>query len=218
MSLGTKILLSLLLLAVGAYAGFSAYRIWEKAQTSEYDPKRSLNYQPRSLGEYEFTERSGKKVRLTDLSGKVVVVNFFFATCPFSCRNFSATVAKLSKDFAADDVQFVSITVDPIKDTPERLQEYANQFEADAERWWFLNAPLRDTQELGRALKVTVLGADHTDELIVIDRNGVVRGAYDHKVPKKLEQFSTDLQTVLDEPPLPKATATPTATATPMAK
>jgi protein SCO1/2/putative membrane protein len=198
MSLATKLLLSALLMAVGVYAGFSGYRIL--SQMREHDPKTSLSLKPaRPLSEYEFTERSGKHVRLTDLKGHIMVVNFFFANCPGSCRQFTSTIAGLQEEFKNDDVRFVSVTVDPSTDTPERLTTYANQFGADPNRWWFVTAPLGETQELGRALHVTVVGTTHTDEMILLDRDGTIRGAYDHKDPQKLAKFKKDLKALLEE-------------------
>lgn len=198
MSLGTRLLLSSLLLATAGYTAFVGYRMWERSQETDY--KRNLNLKPeRPLADFEFTERDGSRVRLTDLAGKIVVVNFFFANCPGSCRQFSSTVSGLQTEFQDDDVRFVSVTVDPTTDTPERLTKYAEQFGADPKRWWFLNAPLAETQELGRSLHVTVVGTSHTDELILLDRKQIIRGTYDHKDPQKLTRFKTDLQKVIDE-------------------
>lgn len=199
MSLGTKLFLSALLLLSAGYTAFVGYRMWERSQETDY--KRNLNLKPeRPLADFEFTERDGSRKRLTDLAGKIVVVNFFFANCPGSCRQFSSTVAGLQTEFQNNDVRFVSVTVDPTTDTPERLKTYADQFGADPKRWWFLNAPLAETQELGRSLHVTVVGTSHTDELILLDRAGVIRGTYDHKDQQKLGRFKTDLQKLIDEP------------------
>jgi protein SCO1/2 len=198
MSLGTKLFLSLLLLAAGGYTAFIGYRMWDRGQ--EYDPKRTLNLQPtRPLADFEFTERDGRRVKLTDLAGDIVVVNFFFANCPGSCRQFTSTISGLQTEFKNDDVRFVSVTVDPSTDTPDRLTTYANQFGADPKRWWFVNAPLSETQELGRSLHVTVVGTTHTDELILIDRDGTIRGTYDHKDPQKLTRFKNDLKALIAE-------------------
>lgn len=200
MSLATKLFLSALLLASGAYTGYVGYRMLERHE--EYDPKRSLDLKPaRPLADFEFTERNGKRVRLSDLAGNVVVVNFFFANCPGSCRQFTSTVAGLQAEFKEPDVRFVSVTVDPSTDTPDRLQSYANQFGAEPDRWWFLNAPLGETQELGRSLHVTVVGTTHTDEMILIDREGIIRGTYDHKDQQKLARFKKDLKELLNEQP-----------------
>jgi len=198
MNMGTRIFLSALILALGTYGGYSAYRIWDRSRDD--DVKRTLNLKPaRNLDEFTFTERSGKPVRLADLKGEIYVVNFFFANCPGSCRQFTSTIAGMQTEFADEDVKFLSITVDPTTDTPERLTKYADEFGADAERWLFLNAPLAETQDLGRSLHVTVLGTAHTDEMIIVDRQGIIRGTYDHKDPAKLAKFKTDLKALLRE-------------------
>jgi protein SCO1/2 len=210
MSVGTKLLLSLLLLAGGAYVGYVGFRMWDRGRTeAELDPKRSLNQKPtRPLADFEFTERNGEKVKLSDLAGKIVVVNFFFANCPGSCRQFTTTIAGLQEEFKdAPDVRFVSVTVDPEKDTPDALSKYADQFHADKQRWWFVNAPMRETQELGRSLQVSVLGTTHTDEMVLLDRDGVIRGAYDHKDPQKLTKFKKDLRELLEAAPAAKRDA-----------
>jgi cytochrome oxidase Cu insertion factor (SCO1/SenC/PrrC family) len=201
MSLGTRLFLSVLLLALGAYGGYVGYRILSYSQPNA-DAKSTLHLKPvRNLDEFEFTERSGKHVKLGDLKGEIYVVNFFFATCPGSCRMFSQTIAGLQEELKNEDVRFLSITVDPAKDTPERLANYAQEHGADKDKWWFLTAPLGDTQELGRSLQVRVAGETHTDELILVDRTGTIRGAYDHKNPQKLAKFKNDLKALLKEQP-----------------
>lgn len=205
MNLGTKLFLSALLLALGAYGGYTGIRLMK--QSSAYaDVKSDLKLKPvRPIDGFEFTERSGKQVKLGELKGEIFVVNFFFANCPMSCLQFTRTIAALQDEMQdeleAGGVKFLSITVDPSNDTPERLKKYADSFAADADRWWFLTAPLGETQELGRTLHVTVLGTAHTDEMVLIDRTGTIRGAYDHKDPAKVAKFKEDLKALLKEQP-----------------
>jgi protein SCO1/2 len=200
MSLGTRLFLSALLLALGVYGGYTGYRLWAAAQTR--DVKSNLALKPtRPLDGFQFTERSGKPVSFADLKGEIYVVNFFFANCPGSCLQFTRTIAGLQEEFKNDDVRFLSVTVDPSTDTPERLAKYADDHGADAERWLFLTGPLADAQELGRSLHVSVLGTTHTDELVLVDRTGTIRGAYDHKDPQKMSRFKTDLRELLEEQP-----------------
>lgn len=205
MSLGTRLLLSAMLLALGIYGGYVGYRI--VSQSNAYaDVKSELKLKPvRPLSDFEYTERSGKHVKLGDLKGEIFVVNFFFANCPMSCLQFTRTIAALQDEMKdelqAGGVRFLSITVDPSNDTPERLQKYADSFAADPDRWWFLTAPLGETQELGRTLHVSVLGTAHTDEMVLVDRTGTIRGAYDHKDPAKVAKFKEDLRMILKEQP-----------------
>lgn len=199
-SLAVKIWLSVLLLLVGVYAVYSGIRLLKMQEPP--DPKRTLNIRPaRPLADFQFVERSGKPVGLADLEGEIFVVNFFFANCPASCLRLNQTVAALQQEFKDTDVRFVSITVEPTTDTPEKLQTYAKQFGADPVKWWFLNAPLADVQDLGDALKVSVRGNAHTNELIVIDRAGIVRGAYDFENPLKMANLKKDLRQLLGDQP-----------------
>lgn len=223
-NLAVKIWLSVLLLASGGYAGVLVYRSFQ-AMEEEVDYKADLNLKPtRPIGEFKFTERSGKEIKLGDLEGHVTVINFFFANCPGTCRVLNQKVADLQKEFAKEDVRFVSITIDPATDTPERLTKYAHDFTGDSDQWWFLTGPLRDTQELGRALRLTAVGVDelgrptHTDEIVVLDRAGTVRGAFDHREASKLEKAREKIRDLLEEKaPAAATSAGPSATAKPSA-
>lgn len=221
-NLAVKIWLSVLLLVSGAYASVLVYRSFQ-AMEEEVDYKADLNLKPtRPIGEFKFTERSGKEIKLGDLEGHVTVINFFFANCPGTCRVLNQKVADLQKEFAKEDVRFVSITIDPATDTPERLTKYAHDFTGDGDQWWFLTGPLRDTQELGRSLRLTAVGVDelgrptHTDEIVVLDRAGVVRGAFDHRDATKLDKAREKIRDLLEEKSPPAAASSaPSATAKP---
>jgi protein SCO1/2 len=92
--------------------------------------------------DFALTERSGRRVTLADLRGKVWIANFFYTECPDTCPLQSAHMARLQDELAPKpDVRLVSISVDPEHDTPEVLAEYAARFEADPERWLFLTGP-----------------------------------------------------------------------------
>lgn len=91
---------------------------------------------------FSLTERSGRRITLPDLLGKVWIVNFFYTECTETCPLQSANMARLQADLSGEpDVRLVSISVDPEHDTPEVLSEYANRFRADPDRWLFLTGP-----------------------------------------------------------------------------
>lgn len=92
--------------------------------------------------DFSLTERSGRRVALADLLGKVWVVNFFYTECTETCPLQSAHMARLQTEFADEpDVRLVSISVDPEHDTPEVLSAYATRYRADPRRWLFLTGP-----------------------------------------------------------------------------
>jgi protein SCO1 len=143
--------------------------------------------------EFTLTERSGKKVSRDDLKGKVWVAAFVFTRCSGPCPQVTATMARLQKELDlknAPDVRLVTFTVDPDKDTPNELAEYANRYQADPERWLFLTG--MPEAELHRLLhdgfKVTAQRAekptagdafDHSSRLAVVDKQGNIRGYFD---------------------------------------
>jgi len=92
-----------------------------------------------TLPNFLFVERSGRTVSLADFWGKVWIANFIYTHCTDTCPLQSARLAALQDDFAGErDLRFVSITVDPARDTPKVLAKYAARYGADPDRWWFL--------------------------------------------------------------------------------
>ena len=101
--------------------------------------------------DFTLVERSGRPVRLEDLHGKVWIASFIFTHCPDECPLMTAELARLQSDFAeVSDLRLVSITVDPDRDTPAVLSQYAAQFHADPERWLFLTGDKRVIYQLAR--------------------------------------------------------------------
>ena len=89
--------------------------------------------------EFSLVERSGEKIGLADLLGKVWIANFIYTNCPDTCPVQSGQIKALQEEFAGEkDLRLVSITVDPKRDTPKALSEYAGRFGADPQRWIFL--------------------------------------------------------------------------------
>jgi protein SCO1/2 len=109
---------------------FLASGICVRAQTSPAKTTDEPSAAHKYFTDTELITQEGKPVRFyTDvLKDRIVVINCFFATCQGSCPVMSRTFAKLQQmldERAVKDVVFVSITVDPELDTPERLKKYA---------------------------------------------------------------------------------------------
>lgn len=93
------------------------------------------------VAEFQFIDQEAKDFAKSDLIGKVWVADFIFTSCEDVCLPMTANMAKLQtmlKDEGIKDVEFVSFSVDPKVDKPDRLQAYGNQFNADYKNWHFL--------------------------------------------------------------------------------
>jgi protein SCO1/2 len=93
-------------------------------------------------------------------------------------------------------VEFVSITVDPERDTPEVLTEYAERFGADTGRWHFLTGALPYIHDVAvTGFKVGSMDDPliHSERLILVGREGVIRGYYDGTEADSVLELSRDI-------------------------
>jgi cytochrome oxidase Cu insertion factor (SCO1/SenC/PrrC family) len=142
--------------------------------------------------DFALTERGGGTVTRADLLGKVWVACFAFTRCKTSCPQISATMARLQHELAGTpDVRLVLFDVDPDHDTPDVLRRYAENYQADPERWLFLTGDreriyglIHDSFHLGvqqaegeaRRPGNEVI---HSSRLAVVDRRGHLRSFFD---------------------------------------
>jgi protein SCO1/2 len=135
-----------------------------------------------TLPEFEFTERSGEPFGLNEMRGKINVVDFFFSNCHGPCPIMNGNIRELYDLYESSDrIQFVSISVDPARDTLLRLQEYAKEMGVVDFRWVFLRAPIdsvADLMENGFMLAAEDLPGGHTTQFVLVDNLGRIRGYY----------------------------------------
>ena len=157
--------------------------------------------------EFRLTSQDGAQVALADLRGKVVAVTFIYTlctnTCPVLTPMMSFVQDQLGADFGAK-IAFVSITVDPERDTPEVIKEYAQAFGANLAGWFFLTGPSDVIQDVTRrygvfALKSAYGDVDHTFLTSIVDRRGILRVQY-LGVRFDPNEFRHDLLSLLQEP------------------
>ena len=126
-----------------------------------------------------------------------MVVNFIFTRCPNVCPTITAKMAILQEHLAGYDVQLISITVDPQYDTPEVLFTYAEQFEADSTRWFFLTGEEKYIRSVVESFQQTyqrvntddaVPNIMHSEKFILLDKEAHIRGFFDDD-PKGLNQL-----------------------------
>ncbi len=155
--------------------------------------------------EFALTSQDGARVTLADFRGKVVAVTFIFtlctATCPVLTPMMSFVQDQLGSDFGAK-IAFVSITVDPERDTPQVLKEYAQAFGANLAGWSFLTGAPAAIQDVARRYGVYASKAqndvEHTFLTSVVDPHGILRVQY-LGVRFDPEEFRRDLLSLLKE-------------------
>lgn len=175
---------------------------WRRTMSTVPPPQRLG-----SVPEFSLLNRDGATVGSGELRGTPWVADFFFTRCVGICPRLTSQMRRLEQRLRRrPDVRFVSFTVDPEADTPERLQAYAEGFGAP-DRWLFLTgAPdaIYDLVRNGFRLAIdpepepgggALPGEDilHSNRFVLVDADGTIRGYYDAFDEAALDRLVTDL-------------------------
>ncbi len=129
-----------------------------------------------TIPDFELLDQEGRVVHFySDLvQNRVVAMNFVFTTCTTICPPMGANFARLQAllgERAAEEVELISISVDPMTDTPDRLKAWAERFRSDQEggpRWTLVTGDKARIDTLLKALKVfTPDSEDHSPIVLV---------------------------------------------------
>ena len=147
---------------------------------------------------FEFTERSGKPFGSANMLGSICIVDFIFTNCPSACPIMAEKMEELYQLYDhSDKVKFISITVDPERDTLETLQNYAKLHGVNDDRWLFLRAPIEDVIDLsekGFYLPAENLPMGHSPKLVLVDHEGNIRGYYNALEQAPIELLKTHIK------------------------
>ena len=197
----SKVLLILVSLAVTSI--ISAYEIKgsEDTRTNLKKPEYYKNFG----GDFSLTGPEGKTVSLEDFRNKVVLIYFGYTFCPDVCpvTLSNLKLLMLSLQEKAEDVQVIFISIDPERDTYQKLKDYVPYFhptfigltgsEADlasvAKKYQTFYLKQKVESEAGYLMA-------HTDVVILVDQNGRFRGRYKSKYD--LDKLTTDIRWLLE--------------------
>jgi|SRR5690242_58205 len=158
-------------------------------------PSRAARY----MANAPVRDQLGRRHRFYDdlVKGRTVLINFMFTTCDGICPRATANLARaqeLIPDLLGSDLHMLSISVDPVNDTPKRLAEYARAHRARP-GWFFLTGAPADL----KALRVS-LGAPDDDKmqhtgLVTIgnDRVGRWRHFYSLSSPESIAEAARNI-------------------------
>lgn len=157
--------------------------------------------------DFEYINQDSQKVSNKTLADKVYVTDFFFTSCPSICPKVMKEMLRIHEAFKGDEnVQLVSFTIDPKRDTPEKLKLYAQNIGADTRFWHFLHGDKDETLDLADDFFIAALedpdapgGFDHSGKIVLIDRNGHVRSFTEGTESSDTPKFIEDVKTLLKE-------------------
>ena len=146
---------------------------------------------------FSLVDQNNQPVTDQALHGKPWVAAFIFTKCAGPCPMMSANMAKLQQRVPHPDLKLVSFTVDPQRDTPAVLKQYAQTFQADESRWSFLTGSSEAMTAVAKGMLLPFMPASaeaditHSTKFLLVDAAGGVRGVYASDA-EGMEQLATE--------------------------
>ena len=189
---------------------------YDSVESTVKDGKRITDTIWHHVKNISLINQNGSEVSLDSLQGKVIVADYFFTHCPSICPALQHNMKELQDALKLKDetrnadsnfVQFISFTVDPQRDSATVLKKYGDKFGVNPDLWWLLTGPKKTIYDFALTeLKMGLQdgeGVDsnfiHTQKMVLLDRDGVVRGYYDGLDSVSLAKLAQDIVFIMLE-------------------
>jgi protein SCO1/2 len=185
----------------------------EKLVLPVYGEKKAVGSEVRdtiyhTIQPFSFINQYHDTITEKTIADKIYVADFFFATCQSICPQMSSQLMNVQKAFIKDDsVLILSHTVNPMHDTVEVLNGYAQSYGAIKNKWHFLTGNKKDIYDMARYSYLvnafqddgTPEGFLHSELLILIDTHKRIRGMYDGTDSVAVAKLISDIKLLKGE-------------------
>jgi protein SCO1 len=156
--------------------------------------------------DFSFTNQDDKIINQNFIKNKVWVTNFFFTHCGTICPKMSSNLKDMQKEFSANEnVKIISFTCDPLHDNAEQLFNYSESYIANNNQWQFATGNKQLLYRFARkGLQLVATDGDggpndfiHSQNLVLVDKQGYIRGYYDGTDAEQITQLISDIKKLL---------------------
>lgn len=157
---------------------------------------------------FSLTNQSDQIISSQDLSGKIQVVDFFFTSCPSICPAMTKHLKLVQEAFEGEErVHIISYSIDPQKDTPQKLNRYAQTYQINPQQWTLLTGEQDEILELSKDYKVRAFEEEfagernliHDGTFVLVDTQRRIRGYYNGLEKEDTERLIKDIRKLLKE-------------------
>ncbi|MDD1796383.1 SCO family protein [Enterovibrio sp. ZSDZ42] len=145
----------------------------------------SVEQHAKQLSSLKMVGQDGEPFQLSDFEGQPVLINFMFSHCATACPMQTAHLKAIQNKLANTNLnyQFVSVSLTPKKDTPEKLSAFAKRFAVDESRWRFATGDVEQIEKLKLSLGVRTKDTDsdqldHEIKYLLLDHTGSFSTGY----------------------------------------
>lgn len=161
------------------------------------------------ISPFELINQEGNTITNETFKGKIHVVDFFFTSCPGICPKMASNMMLLQEEFLSDeDVLLMSHSVTPKSDSVSVLKAYAESKGIASHKWHLVTGEQSEIYKLGRkdyfveedlGIAKHVDDFLHTENFVLIDRDGHIRGIYNGLSKPAIHQLTADIKTLKAE-------------------
>jgi len=160
-----------------------------------------------SIPPFTFITQDSVTITNESLSENIYIADFFFMSCPSICPKVMQQMLRLYNHYKDNNkIQFVSHTLDPKRDTPDRLKMYAENLEIDTKKWHFLTGDKDLIYDMAEAYFVAAYedaeapgGFNHSGKILLVDTKGHIRAFAEGTDPEDVDDFFKDVDKLLLE-------------------
>jgi protein SCO1 len=154
---------------------------------------------------FQMLDANGRPFSERDLDGKVWIVDFIYTNCPAECPRMTSQMHKVEDRTGGEsEVGLLSVSVDPDRDKPAVLKEFAGRYGAPNARWQFITGDQTSVHLLAyQTFHVgDVLGKiEHSTKFAILDKHRTVRGYYSSFSGDEISQMLKDVDSLRKERP-----------------
>ncbi|MEM6966266.1 MAG: SCO family protein [Bacteroidota bacterium] len=159
----------------------------------------------RKVRDFSFINQDSAVVTNETFKDKIYITNFFFTSCPDICPPVNRQMLRVHDHFLDDDrVRFLSHSIDVKYDSIPALKEYADLLGVAAPKWNFITGEEEEIFEIAYDYYATAIkspeapsGFDHDDQLVLVDKNGLLRSSAHGMEEKDVDRFIQDVELLL---------------------
>lgn len=170
------------------------------------DGKEVIDSVDYHVDSFALINQNEEAVTAATVDGKVYIVDFFFTSCPTICPKIKQQTLRVYEEFKEEEeFAILSHSIDTKYDTPERLSSFAKKLGVNLNsNWHFLTGDKTHIYNLAETYMVTVMededapgGYAHSGAVLLVDRQGRIRGQYDGTDPAEMAMLIRDVKRIL---------------------
>jgi protein SCO1/2 len=163
------------------------------------------------IADFNLVNQHGKPIARADLLGQVHVASFIYTHCAGVCPSMITQLKKVQTAIGArPGAKLISYSVAPQQDTPETLAAFAELRGIDDAIWTLVTGDAEQIYALARTsyfaddgrIDPAMPAAEqflHTEKVLLVDRDGRLRGVYNATLPHEIDKLTTDLETLMGD-------------------